>query len=389
MPKKVLITDGNYRNALAAHRSLPSGFQIDVTSECIPLNTLCRLSKYSNSIVRVNSINDRFAYGKQLIEILQSGSYDYYLPVGLNSYLASSIYKNEILKVTHCLLPNWEDMKIAYNKDRTTLLANQIGVPTPRTIILTDIKDIDKIDFSPIVVKTSDQSSVHYCNGIEEVSKIYKKLSNLSKSNVIAQEYVTGYGCGFYAVYREGQLMDFFLHKRLREFPITGGASAVAESYRSKRLFELGKLLGDALKWNGPIMVEFKYDYKVNDYKLIEVNPKLWGSLDLTLAAGVNIPQLIFGISDGSIVEPIASKFEDAHYIDVRFRWPFPDQFKIFCAQPSLHSMKEIFYCNAITNNTLTDPLPSLFMVWTGLKEGLIILINEERRYPHGRKPSF
>jgi len=37
-------------------------------------------------------------------------------------------------------------------------------------------------------------------------------------------------------------------------------------------------------------MIEFKYDRKRNEFFLIEVNPKFWGSILLPIVAGINFP---------------------------------------------------------------------------------------------------
>ncbi len=384
---RALITDGTHRNALAVIRALSCDMDIDVTSSLGKYGTLCSYSRHADATIRVSTTSEHDRYGKEMLDLLRSGKYDYFLPVGLNSYIASSKRKEELQMETHCLLPDWRDMEIAFNKERTMVLAESIGVPVPRTSEISDIDDLDTINTYPVVLKSSEQSSVQYCRDVSEAKSGYKKISSSSKTKVIAQELVTGYGCGFYGVFSHGRLMDFFLHRRLREFPITGGASAVAESYRSERLFDLGRLLGTALHWNGPLMAEFKYDERSNDYKLIEVNPKLWGSLDLTLEAGVDVPRLIIGIAEGSITSPIASRYEEAHYRDVRFRWPFPDQFKIFCARPTLRSGKELAMCDAKTNFDITDPFPNLFMTVAGLVQGSKMLVDVNKRYPHGKKP--
>src|SRR5262249_10470047 len=44
-----------------------------------------------------------------------------------------------------------------------------------------------------------------------------------------------------------------------------------------------------ALNWHGVAMVEFKMDSD-GQYWLMEINPRLWGSLALSIDAGVNFP---------------------------------------------------------------------------------------------------
>lgn len=56
-----------------------------------------------------------------------------------------------------------------------------------------------------------------------------------------------------------------------------------------------------AMEWRGVAMVEFKRDRKTGEYKLLEINPRFWGSLPLALHCGVNFPvyqaQLALGLT--------------------------------------------------------------------------------------------
>jgi predicted ATP-grasp superfamily ATP-dependent carboligase len=384
---KLLLTDGTHRNALAVLRSAPPSMAVDITSRLPPYRSICGLSRHASRVIRVGRGDDPDRYGRQLLDILRSGTYDHFLPVGLESYLAASKLKAELSREASCLLPDWKSMEVAFNKDRSMDLARSIGVPTPVTLDIEKEADVHKIASYPVVIKSSEPGSVRYCHNLQEAERALRELTAASRSRIIAQEMITGHGCGFYAVYQDGQLMDFFLHRRIREFPVTGGASAVAGSYRSRRMFELGKAMGDALEWTGPLMVEFKHDRRSGDYSLMEINPKLWGSLDLTLAAGVDVPGLIIGLADGTVQRPIASRYEDAHYRDVRFRWPFPDQFEVLCSRPSWEGARELLFDRGKSNLALNDPIPDLFMIGTGIVEGLRVLVNERKRYPHGRRP--
>jgi predicted ATP-grasp superfamily ATP-dependent carboligase len=78
------------------------------------------------------------------------------------------------------------------------------------------------------------------------------------------------------------------MHRRIREYPITGGASTAAESFYDPALRDLRLTLLRALNWHGVAMVEFKKDQRDGTHKLI--NAKFWGSLDLAIAAGVDFP---------------------------------------------------------------------------------------------------
>lgn len=382
---KVLITDGANKNTLSILRHLDSGkCQIDITTPFPKLLTLCSYSKFCKKTIKFHSDpQDMEGYAMDLLQILKNGKYDVFIPVGLSSCLMASKYKNEIQSYVHLLAPDWEYMRIASNKDMTMDLASRIGVPIPKTVILKSTEDLHNITEFPVVIKSSDESKnfIKYCNNSHELLENFKQLFLKSKTKIICQEYIEGFGCGFFGVYHNGKLISYFLHKRLKEFPITGGVSAVAESFFDEKLYYYGKQLGDALHWNGPLMAEFKYDIIKKDYKLIEINPKLWGSLDLTIEAGINIPQIL--------IQAALNKDMDCSstYRYIKYRWVFPEDFKVLVSKPSMKAIKDFLARepDTSTNICLTDPLPTIFQIARSFVDGLAIILNNKARYPHGR----
>jgi predicted ATP-grasp superfamily ATP-dependent carboligase len=87
----------------------------------------------------------------------------------------------------------------------------------------------------------------------------------------------------------EGRTLAAFQHRRLREVPITGGASSFRESVAldPALLDHAARLLG-ALGWTGLAMVEFKVGE--SGPRLMELNGRIWGSLPLAVKSGVDFP---------------------------------------------------------------------------------------------------
>lgn len=385
MVLKVLVTDGLNKNTLAVLRSLKSNkYLIDLVSIYHPLFTLGSYSRYCNKTYRLKSnLDNTDDYATELIHLLKKEMYDVLIPVGLKSYLAVSKYKDEFTKYTKVMVPDWDKMQVAYNKDISMDFAKKLGVPIPETITLHNKADLHKITKFPVVIKSSDDSRnvVKYCNNEQELESNFKNLKNFSKTNIICQEYIKGFGCGFYGVYSDGKLIAHFLHKRIKEFPITGGPSAVAESYFDERLFNYGKVLCDSLKWNGPIMVEFKYDAEEDDYKLIEINPKLWGSLDLTIESGVNVPEILVNLAFNEYISSTPA------YKYIKYRWLFPDEFKVLMSQFSFGNLCEFLKIdqNTRTNFYWIDPLPFVFQLIYGLVYSILMIFNDAKKFPHGK----
>ena len=392
MRARLLVTDGINKNALSVIRNLGKEFEIDVLSHKPKWRSVCSASKYVRNNIRVHHPQDIQGYGEQIVSIVTKGDYDFFIPVGLNSYLASSLRRDEIKGSTNCLLPTWQVMQIAANKEMTVAFAQKAGIPVPETRILSAEPDLGDISSFPVVIKSSDSGGrfVRYCRNRQELLSNYSDLVRISRTRVIAQECVKGFGCGFYGVYKNGNLLDFFMHRRIKEFPVTGGPAAVAESYLDKDIFRYGKKIGDSLEWEGPIMAEFKKDPDSGKIHLIEVNPKLWGSLDLTIAAGVDVPRIIVRACRGEAAASSRGiELEDAHYDSLRFRWLFPDEFKTVMSQKRVRGLLELTRKGPgpeKTNMILSDPFPTAMQVMAGIIEGLQVAVNEKVRYPHGNK---
>jgi predicted ATP-grasp superfamily ATP-dependent carboligase len=87
----------------------------------------------------------------------------------------------------------------------------------------------------------------------------------------------------------EGRPLAAFQHRRLREVPITGGASSLRESVPlDAGLLRQSVRLLEALEWTGVAMVEFKVGR--GGPRLMEINGRIWGSLPLAVRAGMDFP---------------------------------------------------------------------------------------------------
>jgi hypothetical protein len=138
-----------------------------------------------------------------------------------------------------------------------------------------------------------------------------------STSTVLAQEYVVGDGWGYSALYWNGTRLRSFMHRRVREWPPSGGTSACAESVpECPPLARAGAQLLDVLRWHGVAMVEFKGDPERGTLALVEINAKFWGSHDLPLAAGVDFPGDLVAMLEARSLPP------QGPVRPVRMSWP-------------------------------------------------------------------
>ena len=212
------------------------------------------------------------------------------------------------------------------SKKKTYKFAKQLGIPIPKTFYPKRFKELEILKQNltyPCVIKGLYEvggNIVDYAYSKEELT--IKYVSICDKFNIteqdglpMLQEYITGKGCAFFAIYNKGKCCLTFQHERVREFPVSGGSSVCAKSTFNAKIELYGKKILDALEWNGVAMVEFKYNDKKEPI-LMEINPKFWGSLDLAIASGVNFPKALLDIKRGKTLN-----FERKYKYPLKYHW--------------------------------------------------------------------
>jgi predicted ATP-grasp superfamily ATP-dependent carboligase len=278
--------------------------------------------------------------------------FDILIPVGSNAVRVVSKHRKELDKFTYIGLSSPEHVFTALNKRKTYEMAEKVGVPVPLTYYPRGLGDVDgmkkKLPY-PVVIKALEDTGTHtteYVNSERDLLRRYKRVCTthgLKPPNLpMIQERIRGDGYGFFALYQNGELKRSFMHHRIREYPVTGGASACAESFRVPKLKEYGTRILDELRWHGPCMVEFKKVADLqSDYVLMELNPKFWGSLDLAIACKVDFPYLLCEMARGKNLE-----YNEDYKAGVRFHWPLSDDLLHIIGKPSSLVQSTVYVAN-------------------------------------------
>lgn len=138
---------------------------------------------------------------------------------------------------------------------------------------------------------------------------------------VMLQRRVRGAGVGFFALRWSGRTIARFAHRRLREKPPAGGVSVLSESVALDPALQAAcDALLERLDWQGVAMVECKEDPDGGGWRVIEINGRFWGSLQLAIDAGVDFPALLVAAALGR-----ATGAPPAWVAGRRLRWEWGD----------------------------------------------------------------
>jgi len=111
---------------------------------------------------------------------------------------------------------------------------------------------------------------------------------------VLVQGRIEGPGEGVFMARWGGKTIARFAHRRLREKPPAGGVSVYRESIiPDAAVVAACERLLDALDWEGVAMIEGKRDLASGAWRVMEINGRFWGSLQLAIDAGVDFPSLL------------------------------------------------------------------------------------------------
>ena len=315
---KVLLTDGSYKHTLGILVYLRRlGFCVDFVGD---KNSICHFASGKGHCA-VSEIDFYNFSPSDLAKFLCSQDYQVVIPIGARSVHKIAQCLSEAAVSTRCMVPSLRQYNLASDKFLITNIAKKLKIPVPLSISLKSNDQIinKSIMNGAVVVKGIGEEikfGPYYHKNIEDA---LKSINNHDfRKPLIVQQRVAGYGVGFFALYENGKCLKSYCHKRVREYPLSGGVSTAAEILNNELLESYGRALLDELKWHGVAMVEFKYDPIQDELYLIEVNPKFWGSHDLALANNINFP---LEIVQRVTRRPIECD-NDTNSEGIRFIWP-------------------------------------------------------------------
>lgn len=242
------------------------------------------------------------------------------------------------------LIPERAAIEFVIDKARVYSLATQLGLQVPRMVRIGDAGTVtgEHGVRYPVVLKWADPARItgalrehrlpllkcEYCHSREELDAALARYHCIGEYPLV-QDYCPGYGLGHMILMYEGEPVLRFQHRRVHEWPPEGGYSTLCESMPADAhadLMHRSVQLLRAIRWQGPAMVEYRYDPQTRNAVLMEINGRFWGSLPLAYHAGARFAWLLYQvIGRGERVPPA-----DAYQAGVRCKFFLPDTKRLF-----------------------------------------------------------
>ena len=297
----VLITDAGRGSAIAFIRSLGRrGWRV-IAADSDP-HSLGFRSRYTwERLVYPSSESAPRGLVETLLQAARDKHVDLLIPVTDDVILPLAEARAQFEGVCTLAMPEFDQLDVVTNKLKTLGLAEQVGVPAPRTLLIHTAEDSRAVGSAlgwPVVLKPQasrlyrDQAGVDVLevSYAENPDRLAEQMARFEgRCPVLLQEYYPGDGHGVELLMHQGKPLAAFQHKRLHEVPITGGASSYRVSVPlDPAMYGYSVRLLEALRWTGLAMVEFKVG--AQGAKLMEINGRIWGSMPLAVLSGMDFP---------------------------------------------------------------------------------------------------
>ncbi len=371
----VFITDGHWRKALAAARALGRRHIPVAVGESTWLAT----AAFSRHCTRHVVYPSAAATPDRFLEFLESDLHAHpqrmLLPMEDETIGLAARHRERLGRLTYLPVVDAPTLERAQRKDRVLALARELGIPTPHTVVIDRLDDLESVKGElpyPVVIKPRTGAGavgVAYARNAAELTALYPRIHRRFAWPLI-QERIPASGAGIGASFlidAGGRVKASFVHRRLREYPLSGGASTLRESIRHDAVRDMAAHLLAALNWFGVAMVEFKVDPRDGRPKLLEINPRFWGSLALAIHSGIDFPHLLYRLARGERFPPVTR-----YRLGVQCRWLLPGDLLHFIHHPQRHRLLPDFlrlrrpglYYDILS---LRDPLPVVARLLTPL----------------------
>lgn len=312
----------------------------------------------------------------EFIEHCHDEEFDALLPFGHVKTAFVSLHRDEI-GIPTCT-PPYDTFHFGHDKGLTMTCAHAIDVPYPRTWYSYEWEEVDVF---PVVVKARKSCGVD--SGIRyafhegelesairdlEVQPCMGEISDYKKP--IIQEYIAGDIYDVVGLYQNGVPKVAIAQRRIETIPLEGGPGVWNITVREPELIEQSCALLDYFEWHGPYQTEWMKDPRDGKFKLIELNPKMWGTMELAIRAGIDIPVLAAQVAMGEEIPQYVEPFPgtEAYEVGVQKFWPL-NNIMNFRRDPSFRRFAMGVCLPDLYD--LTDPFPSLYDLGATVKRCL------------------
>lgn len=369
--KRVLLLEGYARQCLALARGFRNN-GCHVTVLCNSKLDLTYVSRMAHEKILGICDRDRVKdTEEQVRKLLRTGDYDIVVPCVDFSAALLSANKEEFSQYVWVASNDLPVYEIAGDKEKTMAVCMEQGIPAPKTLL--GISSVEEVASSgilfPIVTKPKTGYGAIGFKKLDTIDELREAFAGRESeiSQYVFQEYIPQtalqYECAMF-VDSHNEVKTATVFSKNRWFPIEGGSSTLNITVDRPDIIDSCSALLRKIQWRGPADIDLIDDPRDGKAKIMEINPRVSGSVKIVFESGADQAKQILEMALGREVTPQLS-YDIGNRLrctqtDLLWFIKSPNRFK---AKPSWFSIRKTkdhtFYWN--------DPLPWLAFSVSGL----------------------
>ncbi|HET9987165.1 MAG TPA: ATP-grasp domain-containing protein, partial [Kofleriaceae bacterium] len=193
--------------------------------------------------------------------------------------------------------------------DKHAMVAHA-GVPYPATIAIDATFDLDAAIARlglPVVIRGAVGncgSHTHICDTRQRAAEVLATI----RGTWVAQEFIASPTFLVGGVFERGRPIRIYAGEKVEQWPPRVGPAVRMRARRDPELVAAGLRAFERLQWTGFASADFVRGR--DGYQLLEINPRLWGSIAAAMVAGVDMFEPFFQLVTGRSPAP------DLEFID-------------------------------------------------------------------------
>lgn len=317
MKKTVMLLSGESRRTLAMTRSFAKK---KITVFVGGTGRLSRsfFSKYCKTYFKYPKIvNNLFEAHDTILKNVKKLEPDVLIPCGITDSMIIFKYKKEYQEFTN-LPPLVDEKTFSKVNDKEILykVAKKHRIPQPLTYFPQNKEEVKQISNNityPILIKPRISEAgigIEYACNQDELLKKYEKITKFKSylypdfKKPLLQECIPNKTIAVNILFHKKKILAKMMRRTLRNYP-QFGAPIYTMTIKDERIEKLAIKLLKRLDWEGVVDLQFITDPKDNVPKLVDLNPRIWGTIESSIAVGVDFPYMLYQLALEERVEPI------------------------------------------------------------------------------------
>jgi biotin carboxylase len=289
----ILVMSEHWQGALACIQSFGRKGHIVSVVAGVNLSLNCR-SKFVKNIVSLPNDSDPRKQSTHLIDLAHRLGADLVVPVSDRDAQLVALAKDISPADSAFISSSLKSIELARSRNATTTLCNQLDIPTPPTVCVDSNTNVaeaaNELGF-PLFLKqsgTAASQGVRFVSSWDELQTILDQLPTTIEFQLqkpITGDFVdvTGFAAG-------GTLIGSFAFKTdYRHSNV--GTPPYATHVENPHLESMLSKIASALNWTGGIDIDC-LQTETGDIVLLEINPRLSGTVIFPLKLGIDLPSL-------------------------------------------------------------------------------------------------